>query len=151
MNNLSNYSYLNINTTNTKLNNLSSQSFFLTNYTNLNSLNVSGITILNNTTTINSSLVVSGITKLNNNTIINGVLNINGGSPYAYIYKILNNGSLIIGDTLLNYGGGSNWNGGNVAALLLECADNTEIAVHDNGSRLASLIYYEGGGSNKLQ
>jgi hypothetical protein len=32
----------------------------------------------------------------------------------------------------------------------MECADNTEIAVHDSGNRLASLMYYEGGGTNKI-
>ena len=33
---------------------------------------------------------------------------------------------------------------------MMECADNTEIAVHDSGHRLASLMYYEGGGTNKI-
>ena len=32
----------------------------------------------------------------------------------------------------------------------MECSDNTEIAVHDSGHRLASLIYYEGAGNNKI-
>ena len=58
-------------------------------------------------------------------------------------------GSLTIGDTLLNYGGGSNWTS-NTAGLMLECLNNTEIAVHDAGQRVASLMYYEGDGTNKI-
>jgi len=49
----------------------------------------------------------------------------------------------------LNYGGGSNWSS-NTAGLLLECENNTEIAVHDAGHRIASLMYFEGGGTNKI-
>ena len=33
---------------------------------------------------------------------------------------------------------------------LIKCLDNTEIAVHDGGNRLASLMYYEGGTINKI-
>jgi hypothetical protein len=62
----------------------------------------------------------------------------------------LNPGSLILGSTALNYGGGTNWNGGNAAGLMMECDNNTEIVVHDNANRLASLMYYEGGATNKL-
>jgi hypothetical protein len=58
-------------------------------------------------------------------------------------------GSLTIGDQLLNYGGGSNWSS-NTAGLLFECENNTEIAVHDAGHRIASLMYFEGGGTNKI-
>jgi hypothetical protein len=56
----------------------------------------------------------------------------------------LNPGRLILGSTVLNYGGGANWNGGNAAGLLMACDNNIEIVVHDNGKRLASLMYYEG-------
>ena len=80
----------------------------------------------------------------------NGIVNINAGSPYATSNYTLNKGSLVIGDTLLNYGGGTSWNGGNAAGLMLECASNTEIAVHDSGHRLASLIYFEGDANNKI-
>ncbi len=62
----------------------------------------------------------------------------------------LNNGSLVIGDTLLNYGGCDVWNGGDAAGLTLECNSNTEIAVHDNGTRFASCLYYEGDANNKI-
>jgi len=78
------------------------------------------------------------------------VVNIHNGTRYAVLNYNLNAGSLIIGSTGLNYGGGTLWNGGNAAGLLMECDNNTEIVVHDNGSRLASLMYYEGGGNNRI-
>jgi hypothetical protein len=54
-------------------------------------------------------------------------------------------GSLTIGNGSQNYGWGTNtWNS-NTAGLLLECADLTEIAVHDWGHRVASLMAYAGG------
>jgi hypothetical protein len=49
----------------------------------------------------------------------------------------------------LNYGGSSDWTS-NTAGLMLECLNNTEIAVHDAGNRVASLMYFEGGGANKI-
>jgi hypothetical protein len=52
-------------------------------------------------------------------------------------------GSLTIGGVDRNYGGGTNWNS-NTAGLLLETLENTEIAIHDMGNRLASFMYYEG-------
>ncbi len=33
----------------------------------------------------------------------------------------------------------------------MECLDNTEIVVYDGGNRLASLMYYEGGGTNRIK
>jgi hypothetical protein len=61
----------------------------------------------------------------------------------------MQSGSLTIGGTNANYGGGNNWST-NTAGLLLECLNNTEIAVHDHGQRLASLMYYEGDGNNRI-
>ena len=61
----------------------------------------------------------------------------------------MQNGSLTIGDTLLNYGGGNNWTA-NTAGLMFECLNNTEIAVHDAGKRVSSLIYYEGDLVNRI-
>jgi hypothetical protein len=52
-------------------------------------------------------------------------------------------GSLTIGGTLSNYGTATNWSS-STAGLMMECADYTEIVVHDSGTRLASLIYYDG-------
>ena len=61
----------------------------------------------------------------------------------------MQNGSLTIGDTLLNYGNGSSWNS-NMAGLLLECLDNSEIAVHDASNRVSSLIQYQGGTTSMI-
>ncbi len=33
---------------------------------------------------------------------------------------------------------------------VLECLNNTELAVHDAGKRVASLMYYQGDNTNKL-
>jgi hypothetical protein len=33
---------------------------------------------------------------------------------------------------------------------MMECYTNTEIVVHDNNSRLASLMYYEGDTTNSI-
>jgi hypothetical protein len=105
---------------------------------------------INNNTTLFSSLNVSGITTLSNKTIVNGICNIHGGNPFAVVNNYMQKGSLTIGDPLLNYGGGSNWSS-NTAGLLLECENNTEIAVHDAGQRVSSLMYYQGGvSSNKI-
>jgi hypothetical protein len=53
-------------------------------------------------------------------------------------------GSLVLGATNKNYGGGtSGWNS-NTAGLLMECLDNTEIGIHDAGTTVASFMYYNG-------
>ena len=39
---------------------------------------------------------------------------------------------------------------GYIVLLFLECLNNTEIAVHDTGNRLTSLMYYEGSNTNKI-
>ena len=80
-----------------------------------------------------------------------GVANIHNGTRFAILNYNLNPGSLIIGSSGLSYGGGTNWNGGNVAGLMMECYSNTEIVVHDNNTRLASLMHYEGDTTKKLQ
>ena len=79
---------------------------------------------------------------------VKGIANITNTSPYATANNYMQAGSLTIGDVLLDYGGGNNWTA-NTAGLMLECANNTEIAVHDSGARLASLMYYEGA-TNKI-
>ena len=61
----------------------------------------------------------------------------------------MKSGSLTIGDINENYGNGTNWNT-NTSGLLLECLDNTEIAVHDSGQRISSLLCYEGGTLNNI-
>ena len=58
----------------------------------------------------------------------------------------LRNGALAIGDISNDFGGNTNeWASDNVAGLLMHCKHKTEIAVHDWGTRLASLLFYEGG------
>jgi hypothetical protein len=81
---------------------------------------------------------------------VNGIANIWGGTRYAAINGFMAPGSLTIGNINANFGGGVDWNNNNPAALLLETLDNTEIAVHDSGRRLASLMYYEGGDVNRI-
>jgi hypothetical protein len=75
---------------------------------------------------------------------MNGIANIHAGSPHAVPNNYMSPGSLTIGDITKNYGGGvAGWTT-NTAGLLFECLDNTEIAVHDSGLRVASLMYYDG-------
>lgn len=81
---------------------------------------------------------------------VRGVAAINGGTLYASANNHLTTGALNIGDYGRNYGGGSGW-GANTAGILLECLDNTEVAVHDFGSRISSMLYFEGAGTNRLQ
>jgi hypothetical protein len=51
-------------------------------------------------------------------------------------------GSLTIGDPTKNYGGSTAYWTSNTAGLLMECLDNTEIAVHDAGTRVTSMMRY---------
>ena len=71
----------------------------------------------------------------------NGAVNIVGGTPYAVPNNYMAAGSLTIGATDKNYGFGSVWNT-NTAGLLLECQAFTEIAIHDTGDRIASVVAY---------
>jgi hypothetical protein len=67
-----------------------------------------------------------------------------------FAYAIPNNnmarGSLAIGNINQNYGGGNQWNS-STAGLMMECADATEIAVHDSGASIHSLMYYSTNGN----
>lgn len=78
-----------------------------------------------------------------------GVANISNGTGFAAANNVMSSGSLTIGSINTSYGGGNGWNA-NTAGLLLETQANTEIAVHDSGTRLASLMYYEGDAVNKI-
>jgi hypothetical protein len=169
LNNLSSTTYLSISGVSNNLNNLSANSILninnliatsatllgyinaLTNPTtlNVNNLNVSQKSVLNGAITCISSLNVSGFTTLNNNTNIKGIVNIYSGNQFAIPNNNMKSGSLTIGDIYENYGNGNNWNT-NTSGLLLECLDNTEIAVHDSGHRLASLFSYKGGTTNTI-
>ncbi|HEX8068859.1 MAG TPA: tail fiber domain-containing protein [Pyrinomonadaceae bacterium] len=79
-----------------------------------------------------------------------GAANVWAGDRYAVPNRRMAPGSLTIGSTSSNYGGGTNFWNDNTAGLLLEAQDNTEIAVHDSNRRVASLMYYEGGDVNRL-
>lgn len=81
---------------------------------------------------------------------VKGKVNIHAGSPYAITENRMENGSLTIGDIAKNYGGGTNYWSSNTAGLLMECKDNTEIAIHDSGHRVASAMYFEGGDTNRI-
>jgi len=93
-----------------------------------------------------------GIASPNCKLEVGGVVNFHNGSPYATLptNNFMQSGSLTIGGINANYGNGNSWTG-NTAGLLMECLDNTEIAVHDSGHRLASLISYLGGGTNQIR
>jgi hypothetical protein len=68
---------------------------------------------------------------------------IHNGSPYAVINNFMSPGSLTIGGVNADYGSATNWSS-STAGLMMECANYTEICVHDSGTRVASLIYYDG-------
>lgn len=72
--------------------------------------------------------------------VIGGAL-ISNGSGFAVQANYMASGSLTIGGTSTGYGGGWGW-GSSTAGLLLETKGTTEIAVHDAGTRLTSLLYY---------
>jgi hypothetical protein len=67
-------------------------------------------------------------------------------SYMLYLIIIWRAGSLTIGNINQNYGGGNQWNS-STAGLMLECADATEIAVHDSGASIHSLMYYSTNGN----
>lgn len=84
---------------------------------------------------------VGALTVQGNESII-GLLNIHAGSPYAVPNGYMAAGSLTIGDITKNYGGGTTTFTNSTAGLMLECLDSTEIAVHDAGARVSSLMRY---------
>jgi len=82
-------------------------------------------------------------TSPNCNLSVNGIANIHNGSPYAVSHGYMAAGSLTIGDTTSDYGDDNGWTS-STAGLLMECSDYTEIAIHDNGTRVASIAQYSG-------
>ncbi len=87
-------------------------------------------------------------TDLNGTLSVKGIANVWSGNNFASREGFMMPGSLTVGSIEKSFGGGSGWNG-NTAGLMLETADNTEIAIHDSATRLASFMYYEGG-SNRI-
>jgi hypothetical protein len=88
--------------------------------------------------------LTSGDKTISGNLTVAGLSNIHNGSPYAVPNNFMASGSLTIGGTTSNYGGTTNWTS-NTAGLMMECADNTEITIHDSGNRLASFMLYNWG------
>ena len=91
--------------------------------------------------TINPSykLHVEGTTRLN------GIVGIQGtADSQHYIIKnnLMASGSLVIGNMNQDYGGGTAGENTNMACLMFECSNNTEIMVHDFGQAYASLMRY---------
>jgi hypothetical protein len=101
-----------------------------------------GIFTWTNFTITTNTMTTTGNTTINGTQIVNGIANIHGGSPSAVPTGYMSAGSLTIGDVAKNYGGGTTYWNSNTAGLLLECLDNTEIAVHDAGARVSSMMRY---------
>jgi hypothetical protein len=112
-------------------------------------INSSGDTIISGNVAIGYStpfsyrLYVNGVSYLDGNLKCAGIGNIHNNSPYAVPNNYMAAGSLTIGGTSANYGTATNWSS-STAGLMMECADYTEICVHDSGTRIASLMYYDG-------
>ncbi|CAD5372272.1 hypothetical protein RA210_U20255 [Rubrivivax sp. A210] len=80
---------------------------------------------------------------------VNGTASVSNGVGFAVRNGFMAPGSLTIGGTNANYGGGNLWSP-STAGLMLEAQSNTEIAVHDAGTRLTSLMYFEGDAINRV-
>jgi hypothetical protein len=77
----------------------------------------------------------------------NGAVGIqDSASSYDTINNHMADGSLTIGNVNQNYGVGNLWNT-STAGLMMECSDSTEIAVHDAGASIHSLMYYSSNGN----
>jgi hypothetical protein len=74
---------------------------------------------------------------------VNGLANIHNGYPSAVINNYMTSGSLTIGGSTFDYGNAIGWST-NTAGLMMECLNYTEICVHDAGTRVASLMHYDG-------
>jgi|GEM_PF-6381546 len=81
---------------------------------------------------------------------VHGRANVWSGRNWAVPQNYMAPGSLTIGNLNSSFGGGTNYWTSNTAGLLLETQANTEIAVHNDGRRVASLLYYEGNDLNRL-
>lgn len=76
-----------------------------------------------------------------------GALAVSGSESFANANNYMATGSVTLGDIKKSFGGGSGWNT-NTAGLLLETLRDTEIAVHDSGNRIASLMQFKGDSDN---
>jgi hypothetical protein len=73
----------------------------------------------------------------------NGAVGIQASS--GILTNNMASGSLVIGNSSQNYGGGTGGWTTNMTGLLMECLDSTEIAVHDAANAVHSFMYYSGG------
>ncbi|PTL80169.1 tail fiber domain-containing protein [Vitiosangium sp. GDMCC 1.1324] len=122
-------------------------------------LSVSSGATVNGPLTVNSGATVTGLLTASSGATVNGPLTVNSGATVTgslavgpgYVMKNGNLalGALSIGSVTASFGGGSGWNN-NMAGLVLETLKNTEIAVHDSGNRVASLMFYEGDADNRI-
>lgn len=97
--------------------------------------------------TISGNLSVSGSLGVKTATPraplhVRGAALISDADGYAVPNNHMQSGSLTIGSITRSFGGGTNWNS-NTAGLLLETLADTEIAVYDSGTRVASVVRYE--------
>jgi hypothetical protein len=92
------------------------------------------------TTITKSKFTVQGTAKINNGTAISRA-------------EMMSAGNLTIGSTDFkncnDFYSGGNWTGTNTGGLMMECAEKTEIVIHDGGNCLASFMQYVGGGTNQ--
>jgi hypothetical protein len=75
---------------------------------------------------------------------VNGIVAIQTGTTGVGIAD-MTSGSLKLGNITQNYGSPGSGSTANMGCIVLECLDNTEIAVHDSGSANHSLIRYTTG------
>lgn len=97
----------------------------------------------------NQRLLINNLTNNNTQNVsaasIYGMVNILDTGTFD-TNKDMIAGSLTIGSHSNSYGSGN----GNTAGLLLTTAANTEIAVNEHNKRIASLMYYQGNGLNRI-
>jgi hypothetical protein len=104
---------------------------------------ISGNVAIGYSTPFSYRLYVNGLSYLDGNLKCAGIGHIHDNSPYSVPNNYMAAGSLIIGRTSANYGTATNWSS-SAAGLMMECADSTEICVHDSGIHIAYLMYYDG-------
>ncbi|MGE0635543.1 MAG: tail fiber domain-containing protein [Bacteroidia bacterium] len=80
---------------------------------------------------------------------VRGIATINNNNNYANVNNFMASGTLTVGGITTNFGGGSGWTS-NTAGILMETLDNTEIGIHDSGTRVASAMYFQGAGVNRI-
>jgi hypothetical protein len=70
----------------------------------------------------------------------NGSVGIQDTGQFSIPNGYMTTGSLAIGNGTQNYGGGTGTRNTSTSGLLMECADNTEIEIHDIGTSIHSFM-----------